>query len=316
MTDLRVPYLDDLRFQDLVDAAKRYLPQRVPAWTDHNVSDPGITLIEACAARVDQLGYRTDQVPDPVRAALLRLAGVVPSPPAGARVTLTFTLADAASPDRTVPADTEVTTRPGGPGPAVAFRTVADLTIPADKSSGTVDAVNVLSVHEDLGPATGSPALRLAPSRVPLTEAGPDGDRTARLTLTVVSPDGSAAVWQQVSTFAGTTGSDSCFVWDATSREVVFGPRTPYASGAQNHGAVPVAGARIVVDYRTSQGMLGNIPARTPLTWAHADTVAVSAAKAAAAARTPSRWRTRWRARSPIWCRCSGPSPPRTTHSC
>ncbi len=33
-------------------------------WTDHNVSDPGVTLIEAFAQMVDQLIYRLNRVPD------------------------------------------------------------------------------------------------------------------------------------------------------------------------------------------------------------------------------------------------------------
>ena len=36
-------------FQDLVDDAKRLVQQRCPEWTDHNVSDPGVTLIETFA---------------------------------------------------------------------------------------------------------------------------------------------------------------------------------------------------------------------------------------------------------------------------
>ena len=178
-----------------------------PAWTDHNVSDPGITLIEAFATRVDHLGYRTDQVPDPVRDALLRLAGVVPSPPARARAVLTFTLAAAASADQTIPADTGVTTAPGAAGPVVTFRTLADLTIAAGATTGTVTAVNTVTVHEDLGTATGRPGLRLAPSRVPLTTDQPDGTSLAEFTLTVVSPDQSTLVWKQVATFADVTGS-------------------------------------------------------------------------------------------------------------
>ncbi len=46
---LPVPNLDDRRFQDLVDDAKRLVQRRCPAWTDHNVSDPGVTLIETFA---------------------------------------------------------------------------------------------------------------------------------------------------------------------------------------------------------------------------------------------------------------------------
>ena len=33
------PNLDDRRFQQLVDEAERYIRQRAPEWTDHNVSE-------------------------------------------------------------------------------------------------------------------------------------------------------------------------------------------------------------------------------------------------------------------------------------
>ena len=56
--------LDDRRFQDIVDQAKRLIPQYCPEWTDHNVSDPGVALIELFAWMTDLLLYRVNQVPD------------------------------------------------------------------------------------------------------------------------------------------------------------------------------------------------------------------------------------------------------------
>jgi predicted phage baseplate assembly protein len=61
---LPAPNLDDRRFQDLVDDAKRMVMRRCPEWTDHNVSDPGVTLIETFAFMTDQLLFRLNQVPD------------------------------------------------------------------------------------------------------------------------------------------------------------------------------------------------------------------------------------------------------------
>ncbi len=60
---LPAPNLDDRRFQDLVDDAKRLVQRRCPEWTDHNVSDPGVTLIETFAYVVDQVLYRLNRVP-------------------------------------------------------------------------------------------------------------------------------------------------------------------------------------------------------------------------------------------------------------
>ena len=52
---LPVPNLDDRRFQDLVDESKRQVMQECRDWTDHNVHDPGVTLIELFAWMTDQV---------------------------------------------------------------------------------------------------------------------------------------------------------------------------------------------------------------------------------------------------------------------
>ncbi len=73
---LPAPNLDDRTFQGLVDEAKRLVQDRCPEWTDHNVSDPGVTLIEAFAQMVDQLIYRLNRVPDLNYVKFLELIGV------------------------------------------------------------------------------------------------------------------------------------------------------------------------------------------------------------------------------------------------
>ena len=87
-----VPNLDDRRFQDLVDDAKRLVQQRCPEWTDHNVSDPGVTLIELFAWMTDQLLYRLNRVPDRNYVKFLELIGVTLFPPTAARTQVTFWL--------------------------------------------------------------------------------------------------------------------------------------------------------------------------------------------------------------------------------
>ena len=82
---LPAPNLDDRRFQDFVDDAKRLIQRRIPAWTDHNVHDPGVTLIEAVATIADQLGYRLNQVPERHYRKFLDLLGITLRPPAAAR---------------------------------------------------------------------------------------------------------------------------------------------------------------------------------------------------------------------------------------
>src|SRR5919198_6755637 len=92
---LPAPNLDDRRFQQLVDDAKRLVQQRCPEWTDHNVSDPGVTLIETFAFMVDQLLYRLNRVPDLHYLRFLELIGVRLFPPTAARGDLTFWLSAA-----------------------------------------------------------------------------------------------------------------------------------------------------------------------------------------------------------------------------
>ncbi|GII28161.1 putative baseplate assembly protein [Planotetraspora mira] len=92
---LPVPDLDDRRFQDLVDEAKRLVQQRCPEWTDHNVSDPGVTLIETFAFMVDQLLYRLNQVTDLHYLRYLELIGVRLFPPTAARTQVTYWLSAA-----------------------------------------------------------------------------------------------------------------------------------------------------------------------------------------------------------------------------
>jgi predicted phage baseplate assembly protein len=126
---LPVPNLDDRRFQQFVDDAKRYVQQRCPEWTDHNVSDPGVTLIETVAYMVDQLVYRLNRVPDKNYLAFLNLLGVTLFPPGAARAGLTFWLSAPQDQTVIVPAGAEVAAQPDPDEEAVVFSTLADLRI-------------------------------------------------------------------------------------------------------------------------------------------------------------------------------------------
>ncbi|MET8612975.1 putative baseplate assembly protein [Streptomyces misionensis] len=123
------PNLDDRRFQQLVDEAKRYVQQRAPEWTDHNVSDPGVTLIETFAYLVDQLLYRLNRVPDKNYTAFLDLLGIRLFPPAAAGAEVDFWLSAPQPEAVTLPAGTEVTTADGEAEEPVVFATTGELRI-------------------------------------------------------------------------------------------------------------------------------------------------------------------------------------------
>jgi predicted phage baseplate assembly protein len=126
---LPVPNLDDRRFQDLVDDAKRLVQQKCPEWTDHNVSDPGVTLIETFAWMTDQMLYRLNRVPDRMYVKFLELIGVSLYPPTAARTLETFWLASAMPETVKIPAGTQVATVRTETEEAIVFTTTADVAI-------------------------------------------------------------------------------------------------------------------------------------------------------------------------------------------
>lgn len=88
-----LPELDDRTWADLVSELRSHLPRTAPGWTDHNPSDPGITLLELFAWVGEILMYRLDRLSPSTLRAFLRLFGVEPHPPTLARTVIALRLA-------------------------------------------------------------------------------------------------------------------------------------------------------------------------------------------------------------------------------
>ncbi|MQA90381.1 MAG: putative baseplate assembly protein [Gemmatimonas sp.] len=103
---LPTPILDDRSWQQLRDELVRRIPVYTPEWTDHNPSDPGITLLELFAFLGENLLFRFNQVPEATRLEFLRLLQVPmrPARPSTAMVELTLS----AAAEVLVPQGTEV----------------------------------------------------------------------------------------------------------------------------------------------------------------------------------------------------------------
>ena len=59
---LELPNLDDRTYDDLLAEALSMIPTYAPEWTNHNPSDPGITLIELFAYLTEMQIYRINRV--------------------------------------------------------------------------------------------------------------------------------------------------------------------------------------------------------------------------------------------------------------
>jgi predicted phage baseplate assembly protein len=157
---LPVPKLDDRSFQDLVNDAKRLIPRYFPEWTDHNVSDPGVTLIELFAYMTDILLYRINRVPLRNYIKWLEMLGVKLEPPRPARADITFYLTGPQPEAVTIPAGSQVATVRTESQEAITFSTDQDLTIYVPTLSGL--RVNRDGyTYQDYMPVLRTPALNM-----------------------------------------------------------------------------------------------------------------------------------------------------------
>jgi predicted phage baseplate assembly protein len=153
---LRLPeiQLDDRRFQDLVSEARLKINRACPEWTEHNVSDPGITLIELFAWMTEMTIYRLNRVPDKLHVALLDLLGIQLDGPTAARTAVRFRLAGAPEEPVEIPGGkTEVATPRTPNEESIVFQVDEDFTIPAMRPAAYV--VQRANQIKDVGVADG-----------------------------------------------------------------------------------------------------------------------------------------------------------------
>jgi hypothetical protein len=133
-----VPNLDDRDWRAIKDEMVRAIPDRAPAWTDHNLSDPGVTLIEAFALQIEQLIVRLNQVLPKHMREYLNMIGVSLTPPSSARALCFFRTTTKPTFDITVLKGFEVSTSGAGGEKPVVFSTDKDLVIHAARLKNVV----------------------------------------------------------------------------------------------------------------------------------------------------------------------------------
>jgi predicted phage baseplate assembly protein len=157
--------LDDRRFQELVSEARTRIALSCPEWTEHNVSDPGITLIELFAWMTEMLIYRVNRIPEKLHVELLNLLGIRLGPPSCASTEIRFSLGGPAEERIEIPApSTEIATLRTADEPAIVFQVRESFTIPplrpaayAMQRGGEIKDVGVADGHARPVPADQTP---------------------------------------------------------------------------------------------------------------------------------------------------------------
>ncbi|MEA3354637.1 MAG: baseplate J/gp47 family protein [Campylobacterota bacterium] len=125
--------LDDRTYEQIRDEAVSNIIKHCPQWTNHNSSDPGITLIELFSSMTEMTLYRLNQVPQKNYIAFLDLIGIKQRLPIPSVTNVTFKLSDGYQMDMEkkntilLQKGSVVTTEPQAQEDAVVFETARDL---------------------------------------------------------------------------------------------------------------------------------------------------------------------------------------------
>lgn len=87
---IKLPNLDDQRYADIVEAAKRRIPVIFPEWTNFNEHDPGITILELFAWLKEMQQYSLNRISDRCRENMLLLLGIERLPAAPSETIVSF----------------------------------------------------------------------------------------------------------------------------------------------------------------------------------------------------------------------------------
>lgn len=165
---MRLPQinLDDRGFQDLVNEARLRIAKTCPEWTEHNVSDPGITLIELFAWMTEMVIYRMNRLPDKLHVALMELLAIKLEPPTAARADVRFRLAAPVGEQVDIPEGTEIASPRSPSEDPIVFQTVGHTVIPGARP--TAYGIEKGRAVKDVGVADGT-AKPKGPDQLPFS---------------------------------------------------------------------------------------------------------------------------------------------------
>nr|MBP3282876.1 putative baseplate assembly protein [Treponema sp.] len=130
--------LDDRTFEDIKNEAIALIPRYCPEWTNHNPSDPGITLIELFSWMTEMTLYRLNKVPAKTYLSMLELMGLDLTPPQSARAVIEFHTVEGCKKDVEIKQGTKVASITSEEEPII-FETEKNLKV---RNSKIVSCVN------------------------------------------------------------------------------------------------------------------------------------------------------------------------------
>jgi len=247
-----LPNLDDRQFDDLLKEVRSYIHRYCPRWTNHNLADPGITLLEMLTWLTDMMLYRLNRIPDRHYQDFLLLAGNMQQPAQAEQAPVVFELNEPLDRAVTIPRGTGLTADSTVPGQTIPFRTAASIKIPAGQTTGKGFAINVYHIRDEkLGKSNGREFqfFTLASSPVYLFDPA-DVDNDLADFNPKVSVNGEP--WKLKPNLLNSTPGEKHFAVNAVTGEIRF--------GNNQFGAVPPVGAEIVCEtYHRAGGAIGNV---------------------------------------------------------
>lgn len=126
---LPVPDLGDRTFEELFSEVHALIPRYAPEWTEHNFSDPGITVLDLLAWLAEMQHYYLNQVSDSTLLKFLDLLGTEPRPATAAEVDITFNPKPTLMGPTPTPGETRLLGRDPATSEEFYFETEADFVV-------------------------------------------------------------------------------------------------------------------------------------------------------------------------------------------
>ncbi|MEZ4831571.1 MAG: hypothetical protein R2873_06120 [Caldilineaceae bacterium] len=234
--------LDDRKFNDLAEELQSLIPRHAPGWTDHNISDPGVMLIELFAWLSEAMLYRINRVPEAGTVRLLELLGARFAAARPLLLTVGFEPINADD-EYTLPAGSLMLDMARSSDPGVIFETLEPVHLKPESTSQPVRIRQTMPVMEQaIGVGSGQANQLVAiPGRHIVTPASPFPQHAL---LTVKAGD-AEETWTFVPSLLDSAFDAPHFTIRARTNVISFGDGV--------HGRIPPAGAALALTYRYAE---------------------------------------------------------------